>query len=122
MKRRPVTGGQCSERMPHCQEQCRAVTRHCWRFQSICQIEVRFGKCGKPVPLGRLDIRFFFAIISAMDERAQAILIAAAVIVAPKLRDFKDTPALRSAVHDAIRVAEYMARVVESRCAEKKPA
>jgi len=79
-------------------------------------------KVRKLVPSGCLDIRFFFAIISAMDERAQAILIAAAVIVAPKLRDFKDTPALRSAVHDAIRVAEYMARVVESRCAEKKPA
>ena len=57
-----------------------------------------------------------------MDERAKAILVAAAAIVAPKLRDFKDTPALRSAVHDAIRVAEYMARVVESRCAETKPA
>jgi len=57
-----------------------------------------------------------------MDERAKATLVAAAAIVAPKLRDFKDTPALRSAVHDAIRVAEYMARVVESRCAEKKPA
>ena len=79
-------------------------------------------KVRKLVPSGCLDIRFFFAIISAMDERAQAILIAAAVIVAPKLRDFKDTPALRSAVHDAIRVAEYMARVVERRCAEKKPA
>jgi len=65
VKRRPVTGGQCSEGMPHCQEQCRAVTRHCWRFQSICQIEVRFGKCGKPVPLGRLDIRLLFAIIFA---------------------------------------------------------
>lgn len=50
------------------------------------------------------------------------ILVAAAAIVAPKLLDFKDTPALRAAVHDAIRVAEYMARVIESRCSEKKPA
>ena len=57
-----------------------------------------------------------------MDERAKVILVAAAAIVAPKLLDFKDTPALRAAVHDAIRVAEYMARVIESRCSEKKPA
>jgi hypothetical protein len=48
-----------------------------------------------------------------------AILIAAAAIVAPRLRELKDTPALRSAVHDAIRVAEYMARVVDSRQGEK---
>ena len=77
---------------------------------------------GKEAAQEWLDVRFLFAIISTMNERALSILIAAAVIVAPKLRDFKDTPALRSAVHDAIRVAEYMARVVESRCAEKKPA
>ena len=57
-----------------------------------------------------------------MDDRAFAILVAAAAIAAAKLRDFKDAPALRSAVHDAIRVAEYMARVVESRCNEKQPA
>jgi len=49
-----------------------------------------------------------------MDERAKAILVAAAAIVAPKLRDFKDTPALRSAVHDAIRVGIHGAGCRES--------
>ena len=57
-----------------------------------------------------------------MEERPNAILIAAAVIVAPRLRELKDTPALRYAVHDAIRVAEYMARVVDSLVSEKKSA
>jgi hypothetical protein len=70
-----------------------------------------------------LHIRLFFAIIPAvMEERANTILIAAAAIVAPRLHELKDSPALRCAVHDAIRVAEYMARVVDSNLSEKKPA
>ncbi len=49
-----------------------------------------------------------------------AILIAAAAIVAPRLHELRDTPALRCAIQDAVRVAEYMIRVVDSRLAEKK--
>ena len=49
-----------------------------------------------------------------------ATLIVAAAIVAPRLRELKDSPALQSAVHDAIGVAEYMGRVVDSRQSEKK--
>jgi hypothetical protein len=49
-----------------------------------------------------------------------AILIAAAAIVAPRLHELRDTPALRCAIHDAIRVAEYMIRVIDSRLAEAK--
>jgi hypothetical protein len=43
-----------------------------------------------------------------------------AAIVAPRLRELKGKPALRSAVHDAIRAAEYMARVIDSHLGEKK--
>jgi hypothetical protein len=57
-----------------------------------------------------------------MKERANAILIAAPAIVAPRLRELKDRPAVRRAVHDAIQVAEYMARVIDSQLAEKKSA
>ena len=56
-----------------------------------------------------------------MDKRAGLILIAAAVIVAPRLRELKDAPALRSAVLDAIRVAEYMAKLVENRRSANQP-
>jgi hypothetical protein len=56
-----------------------------------------------------------------MDKRAGLILIAAAVIVAPRLRELKDSPALRSAVLDAIRVAEYMAKLVENRHSANQP-
>jgi hypothetical protein len=59
---------------------------------------------------------------AVMEDRANAILIAAAAIVAPRLRELKDSPALRCAIHDAIRVAEYMARVVDSHLNEKKSA
>ena len=53
----------------------------------------------------------------AMDQprRVHALLIAAAIIVAPRLRELKDTPALRAAVSDAIRVAEFILRVLERR-------
>jgi hypothetical protein len=37
-----------------------------------------------------------------MEDLANAILIAAAAIVAPRLRELKDSPALRCAVQDAI--------------------
>jgi len=57
-----------------------------------------------------------------MEERANAILTAAAAIVAPRLHELKDSPALRYVVHDAIRVGEYMARVVDSNLSEKKSA
>jgi hypothetical protein len=55
-----------------------------------------------------------------MEERSNAILIAAAAIVAPRLRELKDSPGLRCAVHDAIRAAAYMARVIDSHLGEKK--
>ena len=51
----------------------------------------------------------------AEDSRARnVILLAAAIIAAPRLRELKDSPALRSAVADAVRVAKYIARVVDS--------
>lgn len=58
-----------------------------------------------------------------MDEprNRHAILIATAIILAPRLGELKDSPALRAAVHDAIRVAEFIARVVEKRCAATQP-
>ncbi len=46
-----------------------------------------------------------------------AILIAAAVIASPRLKELKDSPALRAAIQDAIRVAEFMARVLARRSA-----
>jgi hypothetical protein len=55
-----------------------------------------------------------------MDKRAGLVLIAAAVIVAPRLRELGDSPALRCAIADAIRVAEYMAKLVESRYSENR--
>jgi hypothetical protein len=56
----------------------------------------------------------------AMKDRFDAILMAAAAIVAPRLHELKDSPALRCAIHDAVRVAEYMARVVDSNLSEKR--
>jgi hypothetical protein len=55
-----------------------------------------------------------------MQDRGNAILIAAAAIVAPRLHELRDSPALRCALHDAVRVAEYIARVVDSNLSEKK--
>jgi hypothetical protein len=57
-----------------------------------------------------------------MDESKKGglILLAAAVIVAPRLRDLKDSAALRSEVADAIRVAEYMARLIEQKYRNKE--
>jgi hypothetical protein len=50
----------------------------------------------------------------ADDSRARnVILLAAAIIVAPRLRELKDSPALRAAVADAVSVAKYIARVVD---------
>jgi hypothetical protein len=42
------------------------------------------------------------------------ILLATAIIVAPRLRELRDSPALRAAVADAVRVAKYIARVVDA--------
>jgi hypothetical protein len=51
----------------------------------------------------------------ADDSRARNVmLLAAAIIAAPRLRELKDSPALRSAIADAVRVAKYIARVVDS--------
>ena len=68
-------------------------------------------------------IRFLFAVIRcpAMDRRARLILVAAAVIVASRLRELKDSPALRPAVIDAIRVAEHIAKSVDNRDSVRKP-
>jgi len=48
-------------------------------------------------------------------KNRHAILIAAAIILAPRVGELKDSPALRAAVNDAIRVAEFIARVIEKR-------
>lgn len=58
-----------------------------------------------------------------MDEsrNRHVILLAAAIIVAPRLPELKDTPALRAAVSDAIRVAEFIAKVLETRYAQRTP-
>ncbi len=55
-----------------------------------------------------------------MDAERQrvAVLLTAAIIVAPRLRELKDTPALRAAVAESIRVAEYMVRVMEKSLAK----
>jgi hypothetical protein len=49
-----------------------------------------------------------------------AIIIAAAAIAGPKLRELKDTPAFRFTISEAIRTAEFIAKIVESHCAERK--
>lgn len=54
---------------------------------------------------------------SPVDEsrNRNAMLIAAAIIVAPRLKELKDTPPLRAAISDAIRVAEFIAKAIDSR-------
>ncbi len=48
-------------------------------------------------------------------ENYNAILIAAAIIAAPRLGELKDTPALRYTVSESIRVAEFMLKMVKDR-------
>jgi hypothetical protein len=53
----------------------------------------------------------------APERNLEAILIAAAIILLPRIKEFrdaKDTPALRSAVADAVRIAEFIAKHVDS--------
>jgi hypothetical protein len=49
------------------------------------------------------------------DRNHNALLIAAAIIAAPQLRELKDTPALRYTVSASITVAEFMLKMVKDR-------
>jgi hypothetical protein len=49
------------------------------------------------------------------DRNHNALLIAAAIVAAPQLRELKDTPALRYTVSASITVAEFMLKMVKDR-------
>jgi len=54
------------------------------------------------------------AAVSDEARNRNVILLATAIPVTPRLRELRDSPALLSAVADAVRVAKYIARVVDA--------
>ncbi len=59
-------------------------------------------------------LSLYNAPVSDEARNRNVILLATAILVAPRLRELRDSPALRSAVADAVRVAKYIARVVDA--------
>jgi len=52
--------------------------------------------------------------VSDEARNRNVILLATAILVAPRLRELRDSPALRSAIADAVRVAKNFARGVDA--------
>lgn len=59
-----------------------------------------------------LFIRYNASVSNEARDR-NVILLAAAIIAAPRLHELRDSPHLRATVADAVRVAKYIARVVD---------
>src|SRR5438067_8846491 len=111
----PLCGEFTREHLPICHavDDEEKTARKAWYRQHRTRILLPFRRSVKVRVLAFAISSLYNASVSDEARNRNVILLATAILVAP-LRELRDSPALRSAVADAVRVAKYIARVVDA--------